>query len=415
MVTMNKKKYGTYLKQHCDGQNHMKEVAKFMAKKMGTDLQDEAEPEAAYVPCRGISFADDSCGPLLDYYEHFQVWLSWLSDSDLRQHKYIYSDDTGRHEIKAGGCRGTCKPSPPHRSVCDVCRELANGEVLRRQIMSSALRKFAVDLLRCRLFEPMENAKALVTKWSTDVMGIRHTRKLRQVIDWKTHQLQAWVKSTFDSIRHDRRNPVLREYVAVHVDPLLEVNVAQVKQSKTGLVQAQAAFEKYLNSPGHDELERLQVAMAQASLNGKIRGNPLLSGLLVACLKLIQRSDQGKSLAGRGTKNDPLYSAEALDLAREAGSMLALAGGSKSLLKQLGMSGVALRAEDFIEKLSRACLPVPFLALNEVKRLRENVTLIDQRLSSFTGTSGCNLLAYIPKHFKRQSVDIISIDIIRSP
>ena len=378
-----------YLRQHCGGSNHMKELARRSMEVMGTGVEEmEPDPEP-YVPCQGISFQDESCGVLADYYDWFKIWLSWQSSNELRVHKYITTDEG--HELRSGHCHGTCKPCPGTRNACDACRGLAYGEWLRRKLVECAAKKFGVELLRSRLFESEECTKELIGKWKGTVLAHRHERRLDKLIRWKNHQLQNWVRSSFLSMRKDKRNAVVQEYLSHHVNPVVNINVAAATDKKAGLIQAQDCFERFLRSPGHDELDRINVAIAGAALNGRLHGNPVLIGLVVSCLKLLQRSEDGKKMSGQNSKSDPICSPEAMALAKDAGATLALAGGSRGLLRQLGMTGVAAMSEDYEQRLAKNCLPVPFLALSRNGRLQENVTVIDQRLSSFTDTSGCYL------------------------
>ena len=378
-----------FLGQHCSGATHMRLLAKWQ----GKDVDMEEETTAAQeVPCQGISFGDESCGALADYYDHFKVWLSWMSPSALREHKYEYSDEKGVHEIKAGHCRGTCVPAPGRRHVCDVCRALAHQEGLRKSIASCAAKRFAAELLHCKLFDTQECVKELVAKVQADVLGIRHPRMVEKAMTWKTHQLQNWVRSSFDSRRKDCRNPVFKQYMDLYVAPCLDVNVVAMKDKRPGIIQAQMAFQKFLSSPHTDALDKLDVAIASASIGGKLHNNPLLLGLVVSSLKVIGREEKGSGMKGKNSEKDPVWSREAAALAKDSGVTLALAGGSKGLLRQLGVYKAPL-SENVYDKLSAACLPVPYLALGDAEKLRENVVVIDQRMSSLNETAGCNLSA----------------------
>ena len=71
--------------------------------------------------------------------------------------------------------------------------------------------------------------------------------------------------------------------------------------------------------------------------------------------------------------------------------MLALESGSTALLQRFGMSKQHWHLGDFTTRLKKACVPVPFMALRDKRIMEENMVLLDQRLSAFTGTTGCDL------------------------
>ena len=78
----------------------------------------------------------------------------------------------------------------------------------------------------------------------------------------------------------------------------------------------------------------------------------------------------------------------AVELAAEAGTVLAASGGNSHFLSRFGFSKKHLQMDDFGEKLRRASLPVPFLALTDEETINNNMMQIDQSFSAFTNTCG---------------------------
>ena len=135
-----------------------------------------------------------------------------------------------------------------------------------------------------------------------------------------------------------------------------------------------------------------QVAIAKASLAGKLQQNPLIMGMLLKCLKVVERQEAGKSTKGRISKQSILGTDTAAQIAQEAGVVLALAGGNAGFLKKFGYHKGHLMGHDFNEKLKQKCLPVPFLSLNDPELLKENMEMLDQKCSLFNRTTGCALV-----------------------
>ena len=376
-----------FLGQHVGGDTHQKLHAQYLASKINASLE---EPKPAKVKCQGVSFADDSCGALKGYEEHFKVWLSWKSACpELRKHNYIYQDADDAYQIVHGDCLEECDPRPGRRNTCEKCMALASKDGLRKVVILSAMKKFAADHLHCRLFQSEEVLKTLEAKMKNDVLYLRHRERVTKIIKWKTWQLQPWVRSSFLSVRADRRNPVLQTFLDTVVNPCLAVNATAAGNKKADLLLAQQSFERFLKDPMQPDMAKVQVAVASASLSGRLAGNPLVLGLVLSCLKVLERQEQGKSTHGRVGKDSAMHTDYAEELARESGVMLAVAGGNSSLLHRFGYSPKHMKLWDFASRLEKASLPKPLLSLNDAALHRENMRLIDQMLSGFTQTTGC--------------------------
>ena len=383
-----------FLGQHVrDGQTHLKNVAKHLAKLQEKEPTFESE-EVVKVPCQGISFADESCGSLQGFEEHFKTWLAWKTNcSELRKHNYIYSDATTHYEIKHGDCLKECAPIRAlGRSACEKCLSLGDKDHhIRRMVVNSALKSFGARLLHKRLFESEQANKDFEAEVKADILYLRHATRMDKMFQFKDWELQNWVRSSFLSIRQDRRNANLSEFLDLIVFPTLTVNVTNMKQKKCQLIAAQESFQKFLKDPNASDMERVNVAIADASLSGRLQQNPMVLGLVLGCLKSLERAESNKSTKGPAGEKSAMAGDVAQELARDAGIMLALESGSTALLQRFGMSKQHWGLGDFTTRLKKACMPVPFLALRDKSIMDENITLLDQRMSAFTGTTGCDL------------------------
>lgn len=383
-----------FLGQHVKSQQHMRLVARLASQNLAANSRPDTDGTSGgqqVVPCQGISLADDSCGLLKDFSEHFNTWMAWKSATEFGLHSYTWA---GQHyEVKHGDCLKTCtvQPGSTLRPVCGNCKSLTHRDSLRKMVVKVACRKFAAELLHARLFKPDAAVEEMVNKVKTDVLYKRHAAQIDKFIKYDTFELQQWVRATCLSLRKDLRSDAVKTFTDMIVRPCLSVNVAQAKGQKPSLLQAQQIFEGFLNDPLQTDAAKVNVAIAQAGLTGKLQSNPTLVGMILTCMKVLDRAEKNQATFGPNAKTSALSCDLAVELASEAGVMLAAAGGNDAWLARFGVSKKHLKLHNFDEQLQRAALANPFLALHQPETIRENMQIIDQKLSSFTDTFGCNL------------------------
>ena len=136
------------------------------------------------------------------------------------------------------------------------------------------------------------------------------------------------------------------------------------------------------------ELQQLNLRIAESAMAGKLNGNPLIQGLLVSCLRQLDKQGRGiYTLRGRKMASS---STESM-LVEDACMTLALAGGHKDLAMQLGQStsGFRLKVEELPEKHS---LPNPCLSLLHTDHIESNLSLVDQAIPRLHDGSTCRLI-----------------------
>lgn len=381
-----------FLLQHVNGATHQKRAMAAQASKIHCSLDPEEEAQAK-VSCRGLSFRDPAAGPLADYEHHFNQWISWKMEStDLQHHVYKFRSETQDWELRHAECLEKFVPQPGDPPICSKCMTLTARDGLRRALAKSALKKFGAEYLYSKLFRSEEALQELERKIKEDILYKRHCSMFTKMMKYKDRELQQWIRYSFLSVRKSRRNEALQSFIDLVVTPVLSVNVAAAKNKKADLLQAQQSFERFLNDPRHGDEEKMNVAIAQASLQGQLHNNPLLMGMILSCMKVIDRQSAGHKMHGPSSKNSGLESDIARDLASEAGAVLAAAGNNSHFLSRFGLNKKHIGMDSFDERLTRVSLPVPFLALRERHLIRENMLLIDQKLSAFTNTYGRDLV-----------------------
>ena len=390
MVSDTKSEALWFLKQHMKGQLHTKLAHERALAKVSAPLQVVED----LVVCRGVCFDDDGIGVLVHYKEHCKTWMSWrCQNPELRKHSIHFSDDAASFTVTHGDCEAKCTRVAGRRDMCSKCLSLL--PILRLSIVKTALKDFGARLLFAQMYQSEEEQQKLVHHMKEGILYERHSVRFEKLLKMQAHQLQAWVRSSFLSIRHDRRSEPLECFLQTVVEPTLGVNAIAVASKKPAFLQAQAQFDRFLANPDFTELQKVNLSIAQASLSGRMDGNPLLTGLALTALRRMENEEAGitgaEQTRSRIRASSCMASQTARDLAREAGKMLSLAGGNKKLLSMFGADTKPFRSTNYYAELESASLPVPFLSIAKPEDLQQNMRLIDERLSGMTRTHGCYL------------------------
>lgn len=379
-----------YAQQHCKGQQHRRLVAQRKDSERTALRREEKE-------CVGMKLHDPR-SPLHKYLHHFKVWLAWKADgSGLEKHVYSNDKATGECTLRHKECSGMCPPVVGQDPVCDKCLSL---NLLKKNLVKSALKKFAAELLYVKIFEADEAQVQCIEHIKADILWDKHSSLVQKVLNLATHELQQWVRSSFLSVRVSHRNEVLSSFLSSIVYPSLKINLTTAKLQKPLLLNVQASFEQFLARPDLSDLERIRVMVAEASIKGRLETNPLIQGLIMTCLRVAEREEKGLEAEGitkgRISKSSIMHSDAAKELAHQAGKTLCLVSrGNRHLLKLFGAGQRPFSngKENYSKSLQTASLPVPFDALDVKGKLASNIMLIDQKLSALSDCSGRNWLA----------------------
>lgn len=122
------------------------------------------------------------------------------------------------------------------------------------------------------------------------------------------------------------------------------------------------------------ELQAVNVSIAQAAVDGKMDGNPFIQGLLMQCLRKLDKDQRGVQTCGRKAS----CTETERELVESAAFQFALGGGSKELAAEIGQN---LRPRPLaVDSLPSLGLPNPALALRSscTAQLKTNSELADQ-------------------------------------
>ena len=292
-----------FIRQHLETQQHVRLLVEREACQSRSLLR-----EALQTPCTGMALNDESIGIMHQYAHHVGLWLAWRSACpEVQKHSYTYSQHADGIELRHTECTRVCTPVLGRRDMCDHCA----GLDLRRCILKCVLKKFGAEVLFAKLFETSERLQCIIAAMKEDVIYRRHSRQVDKLLSLQVHELQQWTRASFLSIRSDKRNPVLQSFMNSVITPVLQINVTAVLNQKPELLTVQSHFERFLDNPQMEEMDRINVAVAKASLTGRLQNHPLIQGLLLTCLRVLEREESGSTTTkGRVAKTSAIPQAQ---------------------------------------------------------------------------------------------------------
>ena len=302
--------------------------------------------------------------------------------------QYVFTVSSGNRTLTHANCLKVATPvDKDKRSMCTQCESLS---YIRKVVVKMRIKIYAAVLLEARLFGTPECVEKAVAEINADPVGQRHPQQVRKVTELSPFQLQSWVRSTFLSVRDHLRGVAYKTFLECRVQPCLVQNVTKLAKLQPVLRQANAQLQKFLAQPSADGMDTVKAVIAKACLEGKMDTHPVLQGLALTCLRVLERKEAGLAgcTQGRIKAGSAMHSEAARELAAEAGRLLSLHGGNTRLLKLFSAHTKPLMGIQ--EKLQQAGLPIPFNSFSS-GLLRENLQLVDQRLSASSGTFGSAL------------------------
>ena len=378
-----------YLGQHLRTDCHRNAVSALQRKN-----QQDVEEAREEVTCEGVKLNLDceeqgAASKLHAMVHHVQVWMSWQKkDNTLQKHSYTLTKDCVI--IRHSECKSTVLVAAGAEKICENCSKLTDGLSIRRMVHKFALKKYAAERLHAVLFHSDETVKEGEARLKADPIYDFFRTSFDRIIAYNVMNLKNWVRSSFLSLGEERRSQAMQNFMDSFVVPCVQVNVHAALEARPQLLRVQTMFETALEQRSTSDMERINLEIAKCSVEGRLAQHPLLQGLILSCIKMLEREEKGLSMTGRNASTSIHANDEVKALVQEAGCTLAILGCNAELLKRFGQSrAVKKTLKDMTEK----GLPTPMLALSEESKIRDNVTLIDERLSATTGKSGCDLAA----------------------
>ena len=109
--------------------------------------------------------------------------------------------------------------------------------------------------------------------------------------------------------------------------PALKINVTSVPDCFADVI---ARFKGWISSNSTSETDRANLRVAAGVMEGRLQGHPLLHGLSLQCMRMVEKQDRGvNTMRGRRCNETELET----QLISDAGLALASASGLNSLVK----------------------------------------------------------------------------------
>ena len=192
----------------------------------------------------------------------------------------------------------------------------------------------------------------------------------------------------------------MQQFTAQTVLPSLRVHVGSVDEKVPAFVNH---FLTTLQSRDMTEMQQVNMSIAAAAASGKLEANPLVQGILVKCVRTLERQEKGLSTRGRHGHTEVER-----NLIADAALTLCLSGtGNKGLAKSLGQNSEPPRV--FLDDLVPKSLPCPALALLSSEFLAQNCELVDQRFSRCENEPACRLIVAVDHTYLQRSLQQIKL------
>ena len=449
-----------FLDQHCMGDKHRAAVHQRQQRNTsgpdGSDPADGDESAAAapLLQCPAYNVGNpESPGTLKLFKEEFNLWANYTKMEGKCSHQYWQFGNEGAWHIRHLSCAGQFSPSPdrPGATMCSHCADIGSPKNLQRRVMRFIEKFYLALYLNKKLFGTPGDVQEFLERVKKSNYGLHHEESWKKKISMQLLEIQTDVRRSFCSYKEEEISETQQLFINSVVRPCLKVNVCSVNDNLAGLASQYVTalqnrrlsesriaigffslagisdFECFcfftfthillhlliifdwdiLRICGDQELEECNVQIAQAAVSGKLDSNPMVQGILMACLRRIGKEERGvTSHAGR----HPSCTQTEHDLISNTAFSFALAGGNRELALDLGQN---LRPPSLkLEDLAGFGLPNPLLALcpSRSSQLQSNLELIDQQYERAPDQKTRRLMAaldctYLQKSFCQLKIE----------
>ena len=353
------------LKSHIQCDTHQRRLA---------ELQQRTEVEQ--VQCPGLSTQNPLAGPLHQLRAEFHQWASLSNIKKFGKHSYWQVANEETWFVRSCRCKQRFVPvGGPN--VCDECLALSRHQNVVKSVLAFAFQKYyPAKLLSAKMFQSQESQAELVKEIRASACYSYDSARMESLLQSKPWQLQQVVRARCSSNPSSTSTPAFHEFMSTIVTPALQVNTTNVPSAFSDVVGRMSAC---IASGRADETDHASLKVALAAMQGQLQGHPMLLGISLQCLRLLEKAGRGiDHMRGRRSKE----SSRETELIQDAGLTLSLMSGQKELAQKFGM---AQRKPSCLGKLKEHSLPSPALALLWPSELAENFRLCDQRFRMTEG------------------------------
>ena len=312
-----------FLKQHFRSQAHKVFLAN----------RDQPKEEEKLADCQGLPVDHPELGGWLYFMrEEFKIWASHTSLEGKGRHTYEQKPNSHEWLIKANTCLKQTPLSPgANWQVCAECRRLGGGRKSVVRNMSNFCAKYHYAMiLNARLFQGPELAAEAEEKCRACGAFRGDPDTLEKTLKCNNNQLQQVVRGWWEHTDPTHFTKAGLDFLSAVVRPTLNCNVSSFNDAFSDVI---ARFSAMVRSGVPNDSDLAKIKLAGAALDGSMEGHPLLEGMALQCLRMLEKQSRGvNTMAGRPA-ND--RTEREFRLVSDAGLRLCMATGNAKLGRQL--------------------------------------------------------------------------------
>ena len=261
----------------------------------------QTQEEREAVPCPGLCL--NRVPALSDIWNEFLLWVSHTQlNINQTEHQYWTDLSDGMYFVRHSKCTKEVL-NVRRDNVCPMCRSLVQAKgVVRRCVVRFNLKFFAAQLLCRNFFSSHEERDEYLAAFKEKSFYKRNKGNLEKIESLKSTELQKFVATSFRSTPLASRSQCMETFINSTVTPCLKVHPGSV----TEMVPEFA--NKFLRTLGRHNLtdsEKVNFDIALAACSGRLESNPFVMGILVKCIKHLEREERGlHGTIGRSGCND---------------------------------------------------------------------------------------------------------------
>ena len=332
--------------------------------------------------------------------EEYRLWATHtMLNTKTGEHKYWTELSTNKWFVRHKGCKGkidSCK-----LPCCKLCHSLGEPRGIKRYVTRFMFKMHSANLLCHNLFMGPEAADEYKKKVLNTEFGKRHNEHLNKIFKLNMPELQKLVRGGFTSVPGERMTSAMRSFTAITVVPCLRVHVGSLDPKLPDFV---SHFLTTLQSRNMSEMSKINMAIATAAATGKLESNPVMQGILVKCIRTLDREERGV----HSTRGRYGHGEVERNLINDAALTMCLSGaGNKQLAAKLGQNSSPPRI--FLDDLIPRSLPCPALALLNGDDLATNLELVDQRYPRSQGEPARRLIVAVDHTYLQRSLQQVML------
>ena len=309
-----------FLDKHLKSAKHQEELQKHLA----GDQHDEQ------VECEGLLLSDQrAAGQLYDLREEFATWTRFANLQRFARHSYKYDANRKSWRIHAAQCLQSCEADGAGRKMCHECAKLGKASAIAKTVLKFAWKYWPARWLNTRLFHSKDALDELEVEILQSGANKADPVRMQEILGLDLWKLQQVVAAGWDSVTHESSTQAHKEFLAICIKPSIQLNVQSVPSDFQDVI---ARFSAALKSGRANEADSVNLRIAAAALDGRLDNHPLLQGISLQCLRLLDKQRRGiEGMTGRRSNE----TAKEAQLIEDAGLTFAINSNNKQLALQL--------------------------------------------------------------------------------